>query len=121
MNVKDLQHSYEITADVPGVPEENLKVEIPSPGILRISGKRSSRKEEKSEDYFHVETESGSFQRTFNIPSTLKVYTNRQRFIFFIDLFFFFQRPLTSKRTWTMEFSPSLCQKVETTTTDRTL
>eukprot|EP00007_Cunea_sp_BSH-02190019_P007611 CAMPEP_0174235926 /NCGR_PEP_ID=MMETSP0417-20130205/5183_1 /TAXON_ID=242541 /ORGANISM="Mayorella sp, Strain BSH-02190019" /LENGTH=150 /DNA_ID=CAMNT_0015314503 /DNA_START=45 /DNA_END=497 /DNA_ORIENTATION=- len=58
-----------ITADLPGVKQEDIKVAV-SNGTLNISGKREEKIKEESEDGSRVYTErwSGSFQRRFPLP-----------------------------------------------------
>ncbi len=52
----------EITADIPGVKEEDLDITI-SQDVLILKGKKSSDHEEKEEDYHLVERRYGSFRR----------------------------------------------------------
>jgi HSP20 family molecular chaperone IbpA len=59
---------YVITAEVPGLKKENIKVEY-ADGVLSVSGER--KEEEKREDsrYFFYERSYGGFQRAFTFPT----------------------------------------------------
>jgi HSP20 family protein len=58
-----------ITADLPGIKEEDVKIVVKG-GVLKISGQREESTERKSEDGTSVYTERhfGSFHRSFELP-----------------------------------------------------
>jgi HSP20 family protein len=64
--VEDGDH-YVLSADVPGVDEKDVTVEVKD-NVLSISGERVSQHEEKTEGYVRVERASGSFRRTLRLP-----------------------------------------------------
>lgn len=53
--------------DLPGVKKEDVKVEV-SDGYLAITGERKVEAEEKKENYYRCERESGSFYRAVPLP-----------------------------------------------------
>jgi HSP20 family protein len=65
--VKETKESFVFTADLPGVAEKDLQVQL-SDNRLSISGKRESEKTEQNETYFASERSYGSFTRSFVLP-----------------------------------------------------
>jgi len=58
---------YALTADVPGVSEKDVTIEVED-DVLRISGERRSEREESREGYYRVERASGAFSRSLRLP-----------------------------------------------------
>jgi HSP20 family protein len=67
VDIADKDNSYEITADLPGMDEKNIEVQV-SNGNLTIKGEKKEEKEEKKKGYYLQERHFGSFERTFGIP-----------------------------------------------------
>ncbi len=65
--VKETQDAFVFTADMPGVEEKNLEVQLTN-NRLTISGKRESEKTEQNATYYATERSYGSFARTFTLP-----------------------------------------------------
>lgn len=65
--VKETKESFVFTADMPGVAEKDLHVQL-SDNRLSISGKRESEKTEQNETYYATERSYGSFTRSFVLP-----------------------------------------------------
>ncbi|HVY25369.1 MAG TPA: HSP20 family small heat-shock protein [Polyangiaceae bacterium] len=65
--VKETKESFVFTADMPGVAEKDLQVQL-SDNRLSISGKRESEKTEQNETYYATERSYGSFTRSFILP-----------------------------------------------------
>lgn len=59
--------SYLITAEIPGVKKEDVKVSIQD-NMLTIQGERKREKEEKDKKFHRVERSYGSFARSFRLP-----------------------------------------------------
>jgi HSP20 family protein len=68
MDLVEADDHYELKADLPGVAEEDVKVEFED-RVLRISGERRSEREERSGGYVRVERASGSFSRSLTLPA----------------------------------------------------
>jgi HSP20 family protein len=66
-DVKETKESFVFTADLPGVADKDLQVQL-SDNRLSISGKRESEKTEQNETYYASERNYGSFTRTFMLP-----------------------------------------------------
>ncbi|HJW09580.1 MAG TPA: Hsp20/alpha crystallin family protein, partial [Holophagaceae bacterium] len=66
-DVKENDNAYVFTADMPGIKEEDLDVQLTG-HRLTISGKRESEKKEEKDNYHLLERSYGSFSRTFTLP-----------------------------------------------------
>jgi HSP20 family protein len=69
-DVVQTKDGYEITANLPGVSKENIKIEIDG-DILTIKGERKLQSEEKDKKYVKRETSYGSFMRRFTLPDNV--------------------------------------------------
>jgi HSP20 family protein len=65
--VKETKDAFAFTADMPGVSEKDLQIQL-SENRLSISGKRESEKAEQGETYYTNERNYGSFMRSFTLP-----------------------------------------------------
>jgi HSP20 family protein len=61
---------YIVRLEVPGVPKEDLEVNVDGQ-TLTISGRRDFEREEKTEEYFWREREAGRFVRTVQLPTAI--------------------------------------------------
>ncbi len=62
--------AYEVTVELPGVEEKDVKVAVES-DMLMISGEKKAEREEKKKDYYMSERNYGSFQRSFTLPDNV--------------------------------------------------
>lgn len=67
VDIAEKDNAYEITADLPGMDEKNIEVQL-SNGNLTIKGEKKEEKEEKKKDFYLQERRFGSFERTFGVP-----------------------------------------------------
>jgi HSP20 family protein len=58
---------YVLRADLPGLSEGDVKVELED-NVLTISGERKSEREERKDGYYRVERASGRFSRSLTLP-----------------------------------------------------
>ncbi|HEX2870526.1 MAG TPA: Hsp20/alpha crystallin family protein [Polyangiaceae bacterium] len=65
--VKENKESFIFKADLPGVAEKDLQVQL-NDNRLSVSGKRESEKTEQNETYYASERSYGSFTRSFTLP-----------------------------------------------------
>ena len=65
--VKENKESFVFRADLPGVAEKDLQVQL-NDNRLSVSGKRESEKTEQNETYYASERSYGSFTRSFILP-----------------------------------------------------
>jgi len=58
---------YRIRLELPGVEEKDVKVALED-GVVTVTGKKESTREEKGETWYFSEREYGSFARSFRLP-----------------------------------------------------
>lgn len=58
---------YVLRADLPGLGEDDVKIELED-DVLTISGERKSEHSEEHEGYRRIERASGSFSRSLTLP-----------------------------------------------------
>ena len=68
VDVSETDGEYRIRASLPDVKKEDVKLSLEN-GVLSISGKRESRKEEKTERVHRTEIATGTFFRSFAMPA----------------------------------------------------
>ena len=68
-NVVEKPDGYYITADLPGVREEDVDVTVQDNHLI-ISGSRKSEERKEGENYFVYERRHGNFSRAFSLPET---------------------------------------------------
>lgn len=56
-----------VTAELPGLTEEDFKVEITGNHLV-LRGEKKSNREEKNRDYYYSECSYGSFTRAIDLP-----------------------------------------------------
>ncbi|HMY67344.1 MAG TPA: Hsp20/alpha crystallin family protein [Leptospiraceae bacterium] len=67
INIAENEKEIRIEAELPGIDEKDLSVEIKG-RTLSIHGERKAKKEEKKENYHIVESSYGSFYRSVELP-----------------------------------------------------
>jgi HSP20 family protein len=67
VNVVEKEDGYYITADVPGVREEDLDVTVQDNHLI-VSGSRKAEERKEGENYFVYERRYGNFSRAFALP-----------------------------------------------------
>ncbi len=70
VDISESDKAYEITAELPGMDEKNIEVNVANGG-LRIRGEKKEEKEEKKKDYYVSERRYGSFERYFPVPDAV--------------------------------------------------
>jgi len=66
-DVKETKDAYVISADLPGVKDEELNVSL-NGNLLTIGGTREEEHREEGESYYAMERSHGSFARSFTMP-----------------------------------------------------
>ncbi|EEF30965.1 heat-shock protein, putative [Ricinus communis] len=61
-------HFHSSLADLPGLKEEEVKVESEDDKVLQIGGERNVAKENKDDTCHRVERSRGTFLRRFRLP-----------------------------------------------------
>jgi HSP20 family protein len=67
MDLAETADHFVLTADLPGLSEGDVKIEVED-RVLSISGERKSASEETKAGYRRVERAFGSFRRTLTLP-----------------------------------------------------
>lgn len=67
MDLVETDDHFVLRADLPGLREEDVKVELED-NVLTISGERKAEHEERKEGYYRVERSFGSFSRSLALP-----------------------------------------------------
>ncbi|MFY9681412.1 MAG: Hsp20/alpha crystallin family protein [Candidatus Sulfotelmatobacter sp.] len=70
VDVYEDEHNVTLKIEVPGIDEKDISVSLEN-NTLTVHGERKIEKEEKEENYRRVESQYGSFTRTFNLPPTV--------------------------------------------------
>jgi len=71
-DVVENDHAYEIHMAIPGMKKEDFKLDIKDKTLV-ISGERKWKEEKKEQNYHRVETQYGSFSRSFNLPENVNI------------------------------------------------
>ncbi len=67
VDIAEDEKAYEIHVAVPGVKKSDFKIEL-ADGKLTISGERKMEEKKEGKNFHSVETQYGSFRRSFFIP-----------------------------------------------------
>ena len=67
MDLVETEHHFVLRADLPGVAEEDVKVEVED-NVLTLSGERRHEQEVAKGGYYRLERASGAFARTLTLP-----------------------------------------------------
>jgi HSP20 family protein len=70
---------YVLRADVPGVSEDDVKVEFED-NVLTISGERKSEHERRKNGYYRIERARGRFARSLTLPEGVDADGIKARF-----------------------------------------
>lgn len=79
MDLAETEGEYVLRADLPGVGEDDVKVELDE-RVLTISGERRSEHEERNAGWYRVERSSGSFRRALTLPEGVNADAIRATF-----------------------------------------
>lgn len=70
VDIVEEKEEFLLRAELPGVPKENIKVEVKD-NRLTLSGKKETTHSEGKGEYRYVESSYGSFSRVFELPRNL--------------------------------------------------
>jgi len=71
IDIKEKKDGIVVKAELPGVEEKDVNVEILD-NVMTISGEKAEEKEEEKEGYYYKESRSGAFERSFSLPADVK-------------------------------------------------
>ena len=67
MDLVETQDHFVLQADLPGMSESDVNVELEN-NVLTISGERKTEREEQHEGYHRLERATGAFSRVLSLP-----------------------------------------------------
>ncbi|HEY1277163.1 MAG TPA: Hsp20/alpha crystallin family protein [Thermoleophilaceae bacterium] len=67
MDLVEAEDHFVLKADLPGLAEEDVTIEVQD-GTLVIKGERRSEHEEQERGWYRIERATGSFSRTLTLP-----------------------------------------------------
>ena len=67
MDLVETETHYVLKADLPGLSEEDVAIEV-ADNVLTVTGERKSETEEKKDGFRRVERSFGSFRRALRLP-----------------------------------------------------
>ena len=70
MDLVERHDAFEMTAELPGLDEKNIEVNVAN-GVLTVKGQKEEDKVEKKEDFHLRERRFGSFSRSVRVPDTV--------------------------------------------------
>jgi len=71
VDVVEQNDNIVVKAQVPGIPKENIVIEV-NGDQLTIKGEHKQEKEEKKENFYRQEIQYGSFYRIIDLPSEVE-------------------------------------------------
>lgn len=69
VNLSETDKEIKIAAELPGMDEKNVTVELDDDSTISIHGERKEEHEEKNKRWHRVEHTYGSFHRTISLPA----------------------------------------------------
>lgn len=72
MDISETDKVLEITAELPGLEKKDIELNV-ADNLLTIRGEKKNEREEKNKDYYLVERSYGSFARSVELPSGVKI------------------------------------------------
>lgn len=72
VDILEHENSFEIQVSAPGSKKEDFNIEIEK-NRLTISGSRKFEQKTEGRTWHRIETQYGSFARTFNLPEHIKI------------------------------------------------
>lgn len=67
VDISETENEIKVKAELPGVSEQDVDVEL-NDDILTIRGEKKSERKEEKENYHFMERSYGTFQRSFQLP-----------------------------------------------------
>ncbi|MFO7846162.1 MAG: Hsp20/alpha crystallin family protein [Balneolaceae bacterium] len=67
INISETDDIVSIEVDIPGMKKEDIQLDIEN-GALTVRGERKNKREEDGRTFHRVETQYGTFERSFQLP-----------------------------------------------------
>jgi len=71
VDISETRKNFIVKAELPGLDAKDVSVSL-SGDLLIIKGEKKREEEEKDEHHHYIERYSGSFQRSFQLPTSVK-------------------------------------------------
>ncbi len=71
VDIAEDKSAFELSIAVPGMKKSDFKIDM-ADGKITISGERKLENEQKEKNFHSVETQYGSFSRSFHLPDNVK-------------------------------------------------
>jgi len=71
VDISETKKNFIVKAELPGLDAKDVNVSL-SRDLLTIKGEKKKEEEEKDEHHYCIERYSGSFQRSFQLPASIK-------------------------------------------------
>lgn len=71
MNFYEKEGKYYLTTEIPGVSKDDISISVDS-GVITITGKKESKREEKEANFYLRESSYGSFSRSLRLPGEVE-------------------------------------------------
>jgi HSP20 family protein len=70
VDISETDQAFEIDLAVPGFDKKDFDIDLKE-GLLSISGERKFDKEESGKNFYSVQTEYGTFKKSFQLPDSI--------------------------------------------------
>ena len=77
MDLAETEDAFVLRADLPGVSQEDVSIELEDT-VLTVSGERKSDHENKGEGFYRVERAFGAFSRSLTLPKGVDPEADRR-------------------------------------------
>ena len=72
INTREGEFAYHVEVDLPGIKKEDIDIKVED-NTLVVSGERKVRDEVKEDDYYKIESNFGTFSRSFSLPEEVDI------------------------------------------------
>ena len=72
VDISETDSEYEISAELPGIDEKDIELDV-SDGMLTLSAEKREEREEEKKNYHLTERSYGSVRRSFRVPEGVDV------------------------------------------------
>jgi HSP20 family protein len=79
-DVRETESDYIVRAELPGVSKDDVKINLVN-NTLTLRGEKKQETEGTKGNWHHVERMYGTFERTFNLPTTVSADKIKARFL----------------------------------------
>jgi len=70
VDIVEADNAFEIHVAVPGMNKDDFKLDL-NDNLLTVSGERKFTKEQKDKNFHSIETQYGTFSRSFTLPDNV--------------------------------------------------